>query len=260
MFTERRFLSFIAEFGLFSFEFRIESFTFDLMQISVIIPTFNEEATIRKTLDAVARLVNVDEVIIVDGGSTDKTLEIVENYDLKKPFRLVRFGEANRGKQLHEGARHASHEIFWFLHADTRPAQGCAREIKKYMKHERIVGGNFQVLYDGGSRWARFMMWLHPQLQAIGLVYGDSAIFARREIYEKIGGYKPLPVLEDADFAKRLKKRGEFIFLNKAVTASSRRFEQGAFFWTFTKWSVFQGLYWMGVPAKALVKVYNAFK
>src|ERR687883_302218 len=98
------------------------------MQISVIIPTFNEETTIVKTLDAIKRLVNVDEIIIVDGGSSDKTVEIIENYSIEKPLRLVKFGEANRGRQLHEGTRHASGEIFWFLHADTRPAQGCARE------------------------------------------------------------------------------------------------------------------------------------
>lgn len=230
------------------------------MLISAIIPTFNEEATIEKTLDAISRLVNVDEVVIVDGGSTDKTVEIIEKYGLKKPFKLVEFGEPNRGKQLHEGTRHAAHEIFWFLHADTRPAQGCAREIKKYMNHDSVIGGNFQVLFDGGSRWARFMMWLHPQLQSIGLIYGDSAIFTRREVYEKVGGYKPIPVLEDVDFVKRLKKRGDFRFLTKAVTTSSRRFREGSFFWTFLKWSAFQSLYWIGVPARFLVKLYNSFK
>ena len=230
------------------------------MQISVIIPTFNEEAVITKTLDAVSRLVNVDEVVIVDGGSSDKTVEIIENYGLKKPFKLINFGEANRGKQLHEGTRHAAHEIFWFLHADTRPTQGCAGEIKKYMRYDSIVGGNFQVLFDGGSRWARFMMWLHPQLQSAGLIYGDSAIFARREIYEKIGGYKPLPILEDADFAKRLKKQGDFRFLTKAVTTSSRRFQQEKFLWTFLKWSAFQSLFWLGVPARTLAKRYKTVK
>jgi rSAM/selenodomain-associated transferase 2 len=230
------------------------------MLISAIIPTFNEEPAIEKTLDAISRLVNVDEVVIVDGGSTDRTVEIIENYGLKKPFKLIKFGEANRGKQLHEGTRHAANEIFWFLHADTRPAQGCAREIKKYMNHDSVIGGNFQVLYDGGSRWARFMMWLHPQLQSIGLIYGDSAIFTRRDVYEKIGGYKPIPVLEDVDFVKRLKRRGDFRFLTKAVTTSSRRFREGAFFWTFLKWSAFQSFYWIGVPTRALVKLYNAFK
>jgi rSAM/selenodomain-associated transferase 2 len=230
------------------------------MQLSVIIPTYNEESTIEKTLDALSRLVNVDEVVIVDGGSTDRTTAIIEGYELKKPLKLVKFGEANRGKQLHEGTKHASHEIFWFLHADTRPVQGCAREIKKYMKHDPIVGGNFKVIFDGGTRWARFLMWLYPQLKSIGLVYGDSAIFARRETYEKIGGFKPLPLFEDVDFFKRLEKRGDFMYLTKSVTTSSRRFQNSSFLWTFTKWSAFQGLYWVGFPPRALARYYKAIR
>ena len=94
------------------------------MKISVIIPTFNEELTIKETLDAISRLVNVDEIIIVDGDSADQTIEIIENNTMTKPFKLIKFGEANRGKQMQEGAKHASHDIFWFLHADTRPIQG----------------------------------------------------------------------------------------------------------------------------------------
>jgi glycosyltransferase involved in cell wall biosynthesis len=109
------------------------------MEISVIIPTFNEELTIGKTLDALARLVNVDEIIIVDGGSTDKTTEIAENSKRAKKLKIVNFNEANRGKQLHEGTKHASHEIFWFLHADTRPVLGCARQIKALMRYDEIL-------------------------------------------------------------------------------------------------------------------------
>ena len=228
------------------------------MQISVIIPTFNEEATIVKTLDAISRLVNVDEVVIVDGGSADGTVEIIENYGLKKPFKLIKFGEANRGKQLHEGTKHASHEIFWFLHADTRPAQGCAKEIKKYMNYKEVVGGNFNVLYDGGSRWARFLTWLHPKMQSSGLIYGDSAIFSRRETYEKIKGYKPLQIFEDVDFCKRLRRKGDFMFLSKSVTTSSRRFQNRSFIWRFTKWFAFQILYSFGVPTKILAKHYKS--
>lgn len=230
------------------------------MNLSVIIPTFNEEAAIEKTLAALARLVNVDEVIIVDGGSADKTIEIIENCELKKPLRLIKFGEANRGKQLREGAKHASGDIFWFLHADTRPAQGCAGEIKKYMNYEEVAGGNFKVIFDGGSRWARFLTWLYPQLKSINLIYGDSAIFARRETYEKSGGFQPLPIFEDVDFYKRLRKRGDFIYLNKSVTTSSRRFQNRSFVWTFTKWSIFQGLYWIGFPSRVLAKGYKAIR
>jgi len=230
------------------------------MEISVIIPTHNEELTIRRTLDALSRLVNVSEIVIVDGGSTDKTIEIVENYEHKKPFRLVKIADANRGRQLHEGTKYAAGDIFWFLHADTRPVQGCAKQIKQFMRYDEIVGGNFEIVFDGDGRWARFLTWLYPQLRTIGLVYGDSAMFARREIYEKIGGFRDLPLFEDVDLYKKLLKKGEFKHINLPVTTSSRRFENSSFLWTFARWSIFQGLYWFGVPPRLLAKRYKAIR
>ncbi|MEP7037119.1 MAG: TIGR04283 family arsenosugar biosynthesis glycosyltransferase [Acidobacteriota bacterium] len=230
------------------------------MEISVIIPTLNEELTIKKTFDALSRLVNVGEIVIVDGGSVDKTIEIIENYSHKKPFRLIKTNKANRGLQLHEGTKYASGDIFWFLHADTRPVQGCAKQIKQYMRYDEIVGGNFEIVFDGKTRWARFLTWLYPQLRSIGLVYGDSAMFARREIYEKIGGFRDLPLFEDVDLYKKLRRKGRFMHINLPVTTSSRRFENRSFIWTFTRWSIFQGLYWFGVPPRLLAKGYKAIR
>lgn len=230
------------------------------MQLSVIVPTLNEEKSIKKTLDALSRLINIDEIIVVDGGSADKTLEIVENYRFKKPFKIIKSSEANRGRQMHEGTRHASGDIFWFLHADTLPAQGCGRNIKHFMRYETVVGGNFELIFEGETRWARFLTWLYPKLRSIGLIYGDSAIFVRRGTYEKAGGFRDLPLFEDVDLYRRLKKRGDFVYVRFPITTSSRRFENNSFLWTFTKWSLLQGLYWIGFPPRVLAKGYKQIR
>lgn len=230
------------------------------MKISAIIPTFNEETTVKKTLDAISRLVNVDEVIVVDGGSRDKTIEIIEDFAGNKPLQLVKTDFENRGKQLHEGTKHAAHEIFWFIHADTRPIQGSARQIKAYMNHKEVIGGNFEIIFGGENSWARFMTKLYPYLRSAGLIYGDSAIFARRETYEKIKGFKPLPIFEDLDLVKRLRRRGQFVHISLPVTTSSQRFGNGSFALTFAKWSLFQGLYWVGFSPRTLARFYKPIR
>ncbi|MEZ5427664.1 MAG: TIGR04283 family arsenosugar biosynthesis glycosyltransferase [Pyrinomonadaceae bacterium] len=230
------------------------------MEISVIIPAFNEEAAIGETLEALSRLVNISEIVVVDGGSADRTCEIVENYSGSKKLRLIRAAEANRGKQMHQGAEQASGEVFWFVHADTRPVQGCGKQIRELMRYDEIVGGNFQIVFEGSDRWPRFLTWLYPQLRAIGLVYGDSAMFVRGSVYRKIGGFRDLALFEDVDLYRRLKKQGEFAHVNLPVTTSSRRFENRSFLLTFARWSVFQMLYWIGVPPRHLAKRYKAIR
>jgi rSAM/selenodomain-associated transferase 2 len=226
------------------------------MEISVIIPTYNEETTVVKALDALERLVNVSEVVVVDGGSTDSTCAIVEEYRGLKPLKLIKLDEPNRGRQLDEGTRHANGDVYWFLHADTRPVQGCARHIKSVLRYSEVIGGNFEIQFDGRSRWARFLTWLYPHLRSIGLVYGDSAFFVSREAYEKIGGFRPYGVFEDLDLFHRLRRLGRFMHLKQHVVTSSRRFQSRSFLLTFARWSLYQGLYWAGIPPRILARYY----
>ncbi|MEZ5344970.1 MAG: TIGR04283 family arsenosugar biosynthesis glycosyltransferase [Pyrinomonadaceae bacterium] len=230
------------------------------MKLSVIIPTYNEELSITKTLDVLSRLVNVDEIIVVDGGSTDRTVEIVEDYKEIKKLELVKLDSPNRGRQLNEGAKAAEGEILWFIHADTRPIQGSGRQIKRFLNHAEIIGGNFEIIFGGGSRWAKFLTWLYPNLRVLGLAYGDSAFFVRRETFDKIGGFREYPLFEDVDLYKRIRTKGRFVQIRMPVTASSRRFENRNFLWVFLKWTIRQLLYWVGFPPRLLGKTYKQIR
>ena len=233
---------------------------FSKMQISVIVPTFNEELSIKKTLDTLLNLENIREIVVIDGGSTDRTVEIIENHSPAEKLKLVKTSQANRGLQLHEGTRHATGNIFWFIHADTLPDENCPRKILEILRDERTAGGNFEIIFDGGGRWARLLTWLYPKLRRLKLVYGDSAVFIRKSVYREIGGFRDLPLFEDVDLYKRMRRKGKFAHLDLPVTTSSRRFKNRSFVWTFAKWSLFQGLYWVGFPPRVLARGYRAIR
>jgi rSAM/selenodomain-associated transferase 2 len=221
------------------------------MKISVVIPTLNEELSIGETLEKVNSLENICEIILVDGGSLDKTLEIARKFGLKtiqtKP---------GRGLQLDAGARAAKGDVFWFLHADTLPPEDGGAQIFNALRDKQVVGGNFEIRFQGDSRAAKFLTWLYPKLRLLGLCYGDSAFFVRREFYEKSGGFTPLPLFEDVEFYQKLKRYGRFVHLKSFVVSSSRRFEKRSFALTFARWSLFQGLYWIGVSPEILARYY----
>jgi rSAM/selenodomain-associated transferase 2 len=220
-------------------------------EISIIIPALNEEASLRETLDAL-QIFPKTEIILVDGGSTDATVSIAANYDVK----IRPAPRRGRGSQLQFGASLAEGDILWFVHADTIVSAEAVELIKKALENPRVAGGNFTIRFDGARRAARFLTWLYPNLRKLGLIYGDSAIFARRDIYEKIGGFEPFPIFEDLDLVERLKREGELVTLPAVVTTSSRRFENKSFTLTFLRWTLLQVLYWLGVSPSNLLKIY----
>jgi rSAM/selenodomain-associated transferase 2 len=224
----------------------------NIFLLSIVIPTLNEEHGIAATLAAVARLGKSVEVIVVDGGSTDRTVDIVRAYGVR-----VISSSRGRGLQMHNGAMAANGEIFLFLHADTiLPPDAASCIISVLDREPAVIGGNFRIRFDGESFAARFLTWLYPQLRKLGLYYGDSAIFVRATAYKRIGGLRPLPLFEDVDLVNRLKLLGRLVHLSSEVVTSSRRFEGRSFVFTFAKWSLFQVLYWVGVDPYILGRLY----
>jgi len=221
--------------------------------LSIIIPTLNEFHSLQKSLEAVARIRGSIEVIVVDGGSVDRTTEIANQNGA-----LVITSGRGRGLQMNNGAQVAHGDAMLFLHADTIPPPDAAEQIAAVLARDAAtLGGNFTIRFDGDKRAARFMTWLYPRLAKIGLCYGDSGIFVRASAYKQIGGFKPIQLFEDLDFVRRLQKFGGLINLPVAVVSSSRRFEGRGFVLTFAQWSILQGLYWLGISPRVLNQLYS---
>jgi rSAM/selenodomain-associated transferase 2 len=222
--------------------------------ISIIVPTLNEETTIRDLAASLCRLRGEFEVIVCDGGSADRTVELARECGLR-----VIAAPRGRGRQMNAGARAAKGDALLFLHADTRLPEEALALIENAIGDAKVCGGNFSLVFDGGTRGARLLTGIYPLLRFGGMCYGDSAIFARREVFERLGGYRDYPVFEDCDLYRRMRRIGKFVRLRECATTSSRRFE-GKFIRTFALWSLMQALYWLGVTPNLLGKLYKPLR
>ena len=235
------------------------------MPISVIIPTLNEERTITATLARTASL-GFDELIVVDGGSTDKTPALLESYRLStqssalSPVLWVT-APPGRARQMNEGAKASRGEILLFLHADTQLPGDANIVIHTALADRRIVGGRFDVRFDRPSVWgtiiSKTMNW---RSRLSGLATGDQALFVRRPLFEQMGGFADIPLMEDIEFSRRLKRKGATAALTATVITSFRRWEeQGPLQTILLMWTL-RFLYWIGISPSHLVQWYKVIR
>ena len=222
------------------------------MRLSIIIPVLDEERTIGSTLEALGSLV-VEEVLVVDGGSTDGTREIVAH----KHATLVS-SPRGRAHQMNHGARLAKGDVLLFLHADTRLPPSATSDILSALEDPRCVGGRFDLRLDG-ERW---IFWLIGNLISLRsrltkVATGDQAIFVRRQVFEEIGGFPDIPLMEDIAFCRMLKKKGRVACLRSQVVTSSRRWGAEGVGRTILKMWVLRLLFLAGISPFRLKRFYG---
>lgn len=234
------------------------------MTISVIIPTLNEERALPDTL-AQANARGIHEILVVDGGSRDGTRDVVSEYAKKMATstnhlsRIVCFSApSGRARQMNAGAAAARGDILLFLHADSRLPPGAADAVQQVLENPRYAGGRFDVRFEPSTKWGRLIAtMMNLRSRWTGIATGDQALFVRREIFEQLGGFADIPLMEDIEFSRRLKRAGRIAALRLTVTASYRRWEtNGALRTILLMWGL-RILYWLGINPRALKQLYS---
>ena len=219
--------------------------------ISIIIPTCNEAQNISALLPELLTIPDV-EVLVVDGGSSDETVEIAKALGAK-----VFSAPPGKALQMNAGAKAACGNILLFLHGDTRLAPGFVEKIYQALSHPNVAAGAFRLKIDGKGYGLRIIEWLaNLRSRLLQMPYGDQGIFLTAEIFSAVGGFSPLPIMEDFELVRRLKRKGSIKILSLAATTSPRRWEKlGLLRTTFINQKIIIG-YLLGVNPKKLADWY----
>jgi len=221
------------------------------VDISVVIPVLNEEKTIGATLRALMAL-KPHEVIVVDGGSGDRTCEIST-----KAGGTVITCAPGRARQMNCGAAQANGDILLFVHADTRLPSTAFADIVAALQDPRYLGGYFEVYLDCHHWMLKVigaMINRRSRITRVGT--GDQAIFVRREAFVRIGGYPEIPLMEDIAFCRALKRLGGIACLRTQVVTSACRWETEGVWRTVIKMWTLKLLYFAGVSPVKLKRFY----
>ncbi len=227
------------------------------MRISVIIPTLEEEAAIGGCVAAVRALAGDWEVVVVDGGSRDRSLERAAEAGAD----LSLLAPAGRGHQLAAGAAAATSQALLFLHADCRLPASAAAEVGATLEDSRWSGGAFALRHEcgpaAGPLARRLVRIADRRSRRARLPYGDQALFTRRETLERAGGVPEQPLMEDLELSRRLDRLGPIRRLPAEVRTDARRFEQRPVH-SFLCWMSFPLLFRLGASPERLARWYGS--
>lgn len=225
------------------------------MDVSVIIPVYNEETTINDFVSNVADVMEDAEVIFVDGGSTDATVSILKRI-LPDSQQLIETGKG-RAHQMNEGARASKGDALMFLHADCVPPKDMVSEVKRVLAYANW--GCFGVKFDDHDPLMKICQIIsNNRIHDRKVVFGDQGIFIKRELFEEIGGFPEIPIMEDYQLSLTLKEKGEKIGVARGlITTSSRRYHEGGKLSVMWKMNRLRKAYRDGVPIETISAQYR---
>ena len=223
-------------------------------RLSIIMPVLNEEARIAAQLAGLAGLSGVDEIIVVDGGSVDRTPDLAA----AAGCHLVT-APRGRGTQMNAGAVAASGDILLFLHADVMLPVDAPLLIRRALADPTVVAGAFRTrtIAEGGRTWAtRWLGLADLRSRYTRFPYGDQALFVRREAFQRVGGFPAQPLFEDLELSQRLCAVGRVQTLRAQVCVSGRRFLARPLYFAILM-NVLPILYRLGVSPQTLQRAYG---
>ncbi len=229
----------------------------NVIKFSIIVPVFHEGETINGLIECVNRLDSDGnaEIIIVDGAQEKDTLTAIRS------DRVIKMSsEQGRAKQMNTGASVARGEILIFLHADTELPIHALRRIGSFIEQTEYVGGAFDLGIKSDKLILKVIGTLSSLRSRLNRVpFGDQAIFIRREYFNEMGGYKEIPLMEDVELLRRIRKSGDRIriFYDRVMTSPRRWEKEGVIYCTLRDWTL-QAFYLLGVSPEKLINFYRS--
>src|SRR5882724_143811 len=222
------------------------------MQFSIVVPVYNEAQLIRPFLQHFRERAPGAEVIVADGGSSDGTPDLAAGL-----CNQIVVGERNRAVQMNLGARAASGDVLWFVHVDAEVPKECLAEIARVLDDRTVAGGYFRICLPPDPVYRLTDTFAHYAGLLLRMRCGDHGMFCRRTAFVEVGGFPDVPLMEDVEFFRRLRRCGRVVYSNKRIGASPRRYETvGPIRLTFAYGSI-ATLYLFGVSLSTLARIYR---
>lgn len=223
--------------------------------VSVIIPTYNETASMKATIQGLRQYDErglIKEVIVVDGGSTDDTVQVARSAGAK----VVACPQKGRAAQMNCGASFANEKILYFLHADTIPPKNFTADILKVL-NEGAVSGCFRLAFDHKHWFLKTCCWF-TRFNINAMRFGDQSLFVTKKVFHATGGFREdLLMMEDQEIIHRIKQYGKFNVMDAVATTSARKYLDNGIFRMQAVFFYIWLLYYLGYSQEYLLKLHR---